>query len=130
MSWKFVPNRTMRSHAFMCYWACLLLVPCTAFLHWSLQIFFVITYFKMNLSLKFLTYLRFYQGDITFLWPYYPPQYNPQIILSLGIANHQSVRAKSRLRDSITQTWYYHVCVILCITQTWYLISGKFLTLK
>ena len=41
-----------------------------------------------------------------------------------------SVRAKSRLRDTITQTWYYHVCVILCITQTWNLISGKFLTLK
>ena len=28
------------------------------------------------------------------------------------------------------QTWYYHVCMILCITQTWYLISRKFLTLK
>ena len=27
-----------------------------------------------------------------------------------------AVRAKSRLRDTITQTWYYHVCVILCIT--------------
>ena len=24
-----------------------------------------------------------------------------------------SVRANSRLRDSITQTWYFHVCVIL-----------------
>ena len=41
-----------------------------------------------------------------------------------------TVRATSRLRDTITQTWYYHVSVILCITQTWYLISGKFLTLK
>ena len=41
-----------------------------------------------------------------------------------------SVRGKSRLCDTITQTWYYHVSVILCITQTWYFISGKFLTLK
>ena len=51
------------------------------------------------------------------------------IILSVQI-QYTTVRAKSRLRDTITQTWYYHVCVILCITQTWYLISGKFLTLK
>ena len=41
-----------------------------------------------------------------------------------------SVRAKSRLCDTVTQTWYYQVCVILCITHTWYLNSGKFLTLK
>ena len=27
---------------------------------------------------------------------------------------HTSVRAKSRLRDTIKQTWYYHLCVILC----------------
>ena len=32
--------------------------------------------------------------------------------------NVGSVRAKSRLHDTITQTWYYHVCVILCITET------------
>ena len=30
----------------------------------------------------------------------------------------------------ILSVWYYHVSVILCITQTWYFISGKFLTLK
>ena len=41
-----------------------------------------------------------------------------------------SVRAKSRLRATITQTWYYHVCVILSITSVWYFILGKFLTQK
>ena len=28
-----------------------------------------------------------------------------------------AVRAKSRLRDTIAQTWYYHVCVILRLRQ-------------
>ena len=42
----------------------------------------------------------------------------------------KSVRDKSRLRDTITQTWYYHVCVILCITSAWYFILGMFLTQK
>ena len=32
-------------------------------------------------------------------------------------AHNKSVRVKSRLRDTITQTWYYHVCVILRITK-------------
>ena len=36
----------------------------------------------------------------------------------------------SRRRDTIMYVWYYHVCVILGITQTWYFIWGMFLTLK
>ena len=39
---------------------------------------------------------------------------------------YRSVREKSRRRDTITQTWYYHTDVILCITQTWYFISDLF----
>ena len=34
----------------------------------------------------------------------------------------------SHRRDTITQTWYYHTDVILCITQTWYFFLGLFFT--
>ena len=44
-------------------------------------------------------------------------QWDPVVLF-----HHISVRAKSQLRDTITQTWFYRVCVILCNTQTWYLI--------
>ena len=50
-----------------------------------------------------------------------------------GIQNSldtRSVRAKSRLCDTIMQTWYYQVCVILYITSAWYLILVMFLTQK
>ena len=37
---------------------------------------------------------------------------SPYYIISK--ARRIPVRAKSRLRDTIKQTWYYHICVILC----------------
>ena len=39
-----------------------------------------------------------------------------------------AVRTNSHRRDTITQTWYYHTDVILCITQTWYFFLGLFFT--
>ena len=40
--------------------------------------------------------------------------------LSLPALTTTAVRANSHLRDTITQTWFYHTDVILCITSAWY----------
>ena len=48
------------------------------------------------------------------------------IMLECRASEKISVREKSHRRDTITQTWYYHTDVILCITQTWYFISDLF----
>ena len=52
--------------------------------------------------------------------------FNIQKLFNKNCPLTNTVREKSRRRDTITQTWYYHTDVILCITQTWYFISDLF----
>ena len=113
----------------------------TIFKWWILH-YGILSYDNMNdgiirLSIKLLWFCGSLDNDDVGIM--YTTVYRLSVDKTIGFGNttkyiwhlyYFSVRAKSHLRDSITQTWYYHVCVIHSITQTWYIISGKFLTLK